>query len=101
MFNLSTYIPKDKLTSFCRKYSVQKLALFGSALRDELRSDSDIDLLIEFEDKKTPGLISFCGMENELTEIAGRKVDLRTPKDLSKYFRAEVLRDAKVQYAVA
>jgi len=100
MFNLRDYMTKEKLEDFCRNHHIKKLALFGSALRDELKPDSDIDILIEFEDGKTPGLITFCGIENILTELVGRKVDLRTAGDLSRYFRNEVKSHAEVQYAV-
>ncbi len=92
-------IPKDKLTDFCRKNHIKKLSLFGSALRGELKPDSDLDLLVEFEENHIPGLITFAGMEIELTEMTGRKVDLRTPEDLSRYFRDEVVKKAEVQYA--
>lgn len=76
------------------------MAVFGSALRDELEPGSDIDILVEFEKGKIPGLITFCGLENQLTELVGRKVDLRTAGDLSRFFRNEVVNHAKVQYAV-
>ncbi len=92
------HIPKDKLAEFCRKNHIIKLSLFGSALRGELGPDSDLDLLVEFEEDHTPGLITFAGMEIELTEMIGRKVDLRTPHELSRYFRGEVVRTAEVQY---
>ena len=92
------YISKEKLAEFCRKHHIKKLSLFGSALRGELRPSSDIDLLVEFESSHVPGLITLAGMEIELTEILGRRADLRTPKDLSRYFRDEVVNTAEVQY---
>ena len=98
MFQLTNYIPSEKLQSFCRKNHIKKLSLFGSALRDELTPESDIDLLVEFEEDHIPGLITLAGMEIELTEIIGRKVDMRTPLDLSRFFRDEVVSQAKVQY---
>ena len=96
-----TYIdlPKEKIAEFCRRNHIRKLALFGSALGDEFRPDSDIDLLVEFYPEHIPGLIRLAGMEIELTEIVGRKVDLRTEEDLSNYFRDEVVKSAEVQYA--
>jgi len=96
-----TYIdlPKEKIAEFCRRNHIRKLALFGSALGDEFRPDSDIDLLVEFYPDHIPGLIRLAGMEIELTEIVGRKVDLRTEEDLSNYFRDEVVKSAEVQYA--
>ncbi|MCD4818592.1 MAG: nucleotidyltransferase family protein [Candidatus Cloacimonetes bacterium] len=96
---MTDIIEKDKLTEFCRKNHIRKLSLFGSALRNELRSDSDIDLLVQFEQGFVPGLITFAGMENKLTSLVGRKVDLRTAKDLSIYFREKVINNSKVQYA--
>jgi hypothetical protein len=96
-----TYIdlPKEKIAEFCRRNHIRKLALFGSALGDEFSPDSDIDLLVEFYPDHIPGLIRLAGMEIELTEIVGRKVDLRTEEDLSNYFRDEVVKSAEVQYA--
>jgi hypothetical protein len=92
-------IPKEKLAEFCKKWHVRKLSLFGSVLRDDFRPDSDVDMLVVFEEGHAPGLITFSGMELELDEILGRKVDLRTPEDLSQYFRDEVVRTAEEQYA--
>jgi len=74
--------------------------IFGSALHDELRPDSDIDILVEFEKDHIPGLFDMAGMEIELKEQLGRVVDLRTPAELSRYFREDVLNNAKVEYAV-
>jgi hypothetical protein len=78
---------------------IVKLSLFGSALRDKLKPDSDIDILVEFDKKHLPCLMDLAGMEIELTGIIGRKVDLRTPDELSRYFRDEVLSKARVEYA--
>jgi len=93
-------LPRNKIAEFCRRNRIQKLSLFGSALRGELRDDSDIDLLVEFEPGHVPGL-AFFAMENELSEILGRKVDLNTPQFLSRYFREQVLAEAEVQYAAS
>lgn len=92
-------IPKDLIGEFCRKHHIRKLSIFGSYLRDDFGPDSDIDFLVEFEPEHIPGLIRFAGMEIELSEIVGRKVDLRTAQDLSRYFRDEVVAQAEVQYA--
>ena len=93
-------IPSEEIAEFCKKNHIRKLSLFGSVLRDDFSSDSDIDFLVEFEVGKIPGLIGLSRMERELSEmLGGRKVDLRTPQDLSKYFRQEVLARAEVQYA--
>lgn len=98
MYSLVSVIPKEKIEIFCRKNHIIKLSLFGSALRGQLRRDSDIDLLVEFEKDHIPGLLDFARMENELTEMIGRKVDLRTPAELSRYFRGDVLSKARVEY---
>lgn len=92
-------IPKDLIEEFCRKHHIRKLSIFGSYLRDDFGPESDIDFLVEFEPEHIPGLIKFAGMEIELSEILGRKVDLRTAQDLSRYFRDEVVAQAEVQYA--
>ncbi len=93
-------VPRHQLAEFCRRYQIQTLSLFGSVLREDFRPDSDIDVLVEFEDGHVPGLLGIARMERELSEIlGGRKVDLRTPEDLSRYFRQEVLAKAEVQYA--
>jgi len=97
-YSLEQKISKDKLAGFCKKNHIRKLSVFGSAVRGELQSGSDIDLLVEFEPDLTPGLFSIVKMEMELTEMLGRKVDLRTPEDLSQYFRDVVVRNAELQY---
>lgn len=97
-YSLEQKIPKDKLIEFCKKNHIKKLSVFGSAIHGQLQPDSDIDLLVEFEQNQIPGLFSIVKMEMELTEMLGRKVDLRTSEDLSQYFRDEVIRNAKVQY---
>lgn len=91
-------IPKKKIAEFCRKHHIKKLAVFGSALRADFREDSDLDILVEFEPENIPGL-AFFAMQEELSEILGRKVDLNTPECLSRYFRDKVLQEAQVQYA--
>ena len=91
-------LPKEKVADFCRRHHIRKLAVFGSALREDFRPDSDLDVLVEFEPGRTPGL-AFFGMEQELSELLGRKVDLNTPQFLSPYFRDKVLAEAEVQYA--
>lgn len=92
-------IPKEQLAQFCEAYHVRRLSLYGSVLRDDFKPDSDIDILIEFEHGFKVGLLKMARMENELSYIFGRKVDLRTPFDLSRYFRQEVLESAEVEYA--
>jgi len=92
-------IPREKIAEFCKRNHIRRLSLFGSVLRGDFGADSDIDLLVEFDPDHIPGLIRLAGMEIELTEILGRKVDVRTAQDLSRYFRQEVLNSAEVQYA--
>jgi predicted nucleotidyltransferase len=98
MLQLTDYITQEALESFCRANHIKKLSLFGSALRDELSPESDIDLLVEFEEDHMPGLITLAGMEIELSEIIGRKIDIRSSLDLSRFFRDKVLRQAKTLY---
>ena len=95
-------LPLDDATlaRFCERHHMRRLALFGSQLKGTARPDSDIDLLVEFEPGRVPGLLALASMEQELSELlGGRRVDLRTAEDLSRYFRDEVLRTAEVQYA--
>ena len=93
-------MPAEKIAEFCKRNGIRKLSLFGSALRDDFRPDSDVDLLVEFREGATPSLLDLSRMERELSAVlGGRKVDLRTPQELSRYFRDEVLSTASVQYA--
>ena len=91
-------IDLEVLADFCRRHHIRRLSLFGSVLRDDFQPDSDVDVLVEFEPSYRVGLIRLAGMELELSELMGRKVDLRTPADLSRYFRQQVLDSALVQY---
>ncbi len=93
-------LPTEAIAEFCRRNQIRRLALFGSVLRDDFRPDSDVDVLVEFEPGKTPGL-AFFGMQDELSELLGRKVDLNTADFLSQYFRDEVLREAEPVYVAA
>lgn len=87
------------LARFCKTHHIRRLSLFGSQLKGRARPDSDIDLLVEFEPNHIPGLLGIAGIEIELSEALGKKVDLRTAGDLSRHFRAEVLSAAELQYA--
>jgi predicted nucleotidyltransferase len=91
-------LPHDSLAKFCHKHHIRKLSLFGSVLTKDFRPDSDIDVLVEFEPDHVPGF-AIIDIENELSRLVGRKVDLRMPGDLSRYFRDRVVREAKVEYA--
>jgi len=99
MGNIKIAVPKDRIAEFCQRNHIHKLSLFGSVLREDFRTDSDIDVLVEFEPGHVPGFFRLFDMEEELSSILyGRKVDLRTPQDLSRYFRDEVIANAEVQY---
>lgn len=96
---MNIYIPQDRLQQFCESHHIRRLSLFGSVLRDDFGPDSDIDVLVEFEQENVPGFFKLAEMQDELSAVlGGRKVDLRTPEDLSRYFRNDVLSTAKVQY---
>lgn len=93
-------VPHERIADFCRRHDIRRLAFFGSVLRDDFTPNSDVDMLVEFEPGKTPGL-AFFGMQDELSAILGRRVDLNTANDLSKYYRDEVLREAESVYVAA
>ena len=91
---------KEKIADFCRRHYIRRLSLFGSVLRDDFGPASDVDVLVEFEPGHVPGL-AFFSMEEELSQIIGRKVDLNTPGFLSPYFRDRIERESEVQYVTA
>jgi predicted nucleotidyltransferase len=92
-------ISKASLRRFCESHHIRRLSIFGSALREDFGPESDVDVLVEFDAGHVPGFFRLAEMETELqTLFGGRKVDLRTPEDLSRYFRHEVLAAAEVQY---
>ncbi len=88
------------LAPFCRRNGIRRLAIFGSATREDFGPDSDVDVLVEFFPGRTPGF-AMVTLEDELSALLGRKVDLHTPRSLSRYFRDEVLREARVVYDAA
>jgi predicted nucleotidyltransferase len=90
-------IDRDTISEFCRRHHIKKLSLFGSVLRDDFGPDSDVDVLVEFEPGHTPGL-KFITMQDELSSMLGRKVDLLTPKFINRRIRKKVLEEAEVQY---
>ncbi len=95
-------ICQEKLLTFCKQYHVAKLSLFGSVLREDFTDKSDVDFLVEFEAEKTPGFFTLAKMERELSAIINwHKVDLRTPAELSIYFRDRVMEEAKVLYELS
>jgi predicted nucleotidyltransferase len=98
---MSAHIRLDPefVADFCGRHHVRRLSLFGSVLTDRFRPESDVDVLIEFEDGARAGYLAMAGMEIELGRRLGRKVDLRTPAELSRYFREQVVQSAEVQYS--
>ncbi|MEO6710410.1 MAG: nucleotidyltransferase family protein [Planctomycetota bacterium] len=94
-------IDKPRIEAFCRKHALSRLAFFGSVLREDFRPDSDVDVLVEFQPGRTPGFFRLFEIEDELSEILGRKTDLKTAEDLSPYFRDEVVRTAEPFYVAA
>ena len=98
MINQRISLPLEEIAQFCERHHIRRLSLFGSVLRDDFRPDSDIDVLVEFEAGHVPGLIRMGGLEIEMSSIVGRKVDLRTPAELSRYFRQEVMDGAEPIY---
>jgi len=97
--NKNIVIAKEKITDFCERHYIQRLAIFGSALRDDFGPESDVDVLVDFMLSHTPGFFKLFEIEEELSSLlGGRKVDMRTPEDLSRYFRDKVVASAEVQY---
>ena len=93
-------IRRETIAEFCRQHHIRRLALFGSILRDDFRPDSDVDVLVEFEPGETPGF-AFIAVQDELSDILGRPVDLHTPASLSTYFREQALNEAEPLYDAA
>jgi len=89
----------EVIAAFCQRHHIRKLALFGSVLRDDFRPDSDIDVLVEFQQNYTPGFMGITDLEMQLSEMFGQQVDLRTASELSRYFRRQVVETAEVMYA--
>lgn len=96
--NYQTKIDSQKISDYCKLNGIKKLSFFGSVLTEKFNVESDIDILIEFEENKIPGLLGVSRIQRELTELFGRQVDIRTPNELSKYFRENVIREAEVKY---
>jgi uncharacterized protein len=91
-------VSSGELEAFCSRHHIRKLSLFGSILTSGFRPDSDVDFLVEFDAGCVPGYFELTGMELELAGMLGRNVDLRTPQELSHYFRDKVVAGAAVQY---
>ena len=94
-------IDKERIAAFCRDNHIKRLAFFGSVLRDDFTPESDVDVLVEFEEGHTPGLFGLSRAENELSDLLGRKADLNTIGFLSKHYRDRVAREAEVLYDAA
>ncbi len=91
-------VPIEQIEQFCQRHHIQRLALFGSVLRADFRGDSDVDVLVEFEPGKTPDFFTFVELQEELSDMLGRQVDLNTPGFLSRHFREKVVDTAQVLY---
>ncbi|MCE7948415.1 MAG: nucleotidyltransferase [Chloroflexi bacterium CFX4] len=91
-------LPYEKIATICQHYPIRRLALFGSVLRDDFQPESDVDMLVEFEVGAVVDLFDMAEIEDGLTQLLGRKVDLRTPKELSRYFRDQVVATAQTVY---
>jgi predicted nucleotidyltransferase len=94
-----TQIDGPSLAEVCRRYRVKELSLFGSAVRGEMRPESDIDIMVEFEPGVRIGLIKFESLADELESLAKRRVDLVTKRGMKPWVRTRVLKDARVIYA--
>jgi hypothetical protein len=91
-------IPHEQIAGFCKHNYISKFSFFGSVLGDDFNSESDVDVLVEFEEGHVPGFIELARMEIVVSKILARKADLRTPGELSRYFREEVVSTARVEY---
>jgi predicted nucleotidyltransferase len=100
MASMALQIDRERIAELCRRHGIRRLALFGSALREDFAPDSDVDVLVEFE-PGTPVGLRFVVIQEELTEVLGRQVDLNTPGFLSPHFRHRVLSSAVPVYEAA
>ena len=96
---IAVELPLEAIREYCATQPIARLSLFGSALRDELMPESDIDLLVEFVPDAKIGYFELAQQEIDLSELIGKKVDLRTPNELSRLFRQEVIESARLLYA--
>ncbi len=91
------HVPRKEIAQFCHRHHIRRLSFFGSVLRDDFKPDSDVDVLVEFEQDHVPGL-AFFSMQDELSEILKRNVDLNTPEWLSRYFREKAIAESEAAY---
>jgi uncharacterized protein len=99
MVSAAIKIPQEKIADFCQRHHITKMALFGSVLRDDFGPDSDVDVIVEFHPEHIPGL-AFFDMQDELAGIIGRRIDMHTPAELSRYFK-HVFQEAQTIYVAA
>jgi predicted nucleotidyltransferase len=99
--SLPIQLPRPELEEFCRRNHIRRLGLFGSVLREDFGPKSDVDVLVEFEPDHVPGFLGFAGMEIELAELLGRKVDLLTPAFFRPAIRKQIMGEALVEYEQA
>jgi hypothetical protein len=92
-------LPIDRISDICRRYGVKELSVFGSAARGDMRPESDIDILVDFEPGARIGLVRFASLSEELQGLLGRRVDLVTKAGLKPRVRPYVLREARLVYA--
>ncbi len=96
-FQAHVAVPMEQIVALCEKYHIARLSLFGSVIRDDFRPESDVDVLLEFEPGKTPGL-SYFTIQDDLSQVFGRRVELNTAESLSVYFRAKIEAEAVLLY---
>jgi len=97
--SLRIRVDRDKVADFCRRHHIRRFAFFGSVLRDDFRSDSDVDVLVEFDPEYRFGLFELVRMQQEFSDMIGREADFRTPEDLGRYMRDRVIAESEVQHA--
>ena len=98
LMGIAIDVSPHQIADFCQRHHIRKLALFGSVLRDDFSPNSDVDVLVEYEPASVVTLLDMAGQELELGQMIGRKVDLRTPEDLSRHIRQKVTTTAQVIY---
>jgi predicted nucleotidyltransferase len=91
-------IDQNRISAYCKENGIKKLSFFGSVLTNKFTDASDVDILVEFFEESIPGLLGFARMEKELSQIIGRKADIKTAEELSEYFRETVVKEAEVKY---
>lgn len=99
MIHPSLNLPRDKIANLCQQRRIKSLSVFGSATREDFRPDSDVDFLVEFEESANIGLFEMVEMQDELSTLLDRPVDLVTPSVLNNpYRRRAILRELERVY---